>query len=570
MNDILPTSAPADTLAARPAVPRFAATLMVLRDGPEGMEVLMLRRAERGSDIFSGSCVFPGGTVDSRDAQLHGCCRGLDDAGASALLKLPANGLDLFIAAIRETFEESGLLIAYEPDGTLVDLDRLASPELAAMRTALQEGEQGFAGLCGRLGITLAVDRLAYASHWLTPLGMPKRFDTRFFVTVAPASQTALHDDRETLQHLWLRPADALAQAKALKLMPVTQGQLKMLSAFDAAEACFQATLARSDIEMITPRVAQGAEGRQVVLPGMPAYAEIGRIDPLGHGRASTQLLPGVPVRLSPRVIRVTADNGSMMTGPGTNTYLIGGDGDGPGDWAVLDPGPLEDSHVAAILAAAPGPITRIVVTHTHKDHSPAAAALKAATGAPLLGQAARHGEWQDTAFQPDQPLVGGERIEVAPGTTLRVIHTPGHASNHLCYLLEEERLLFTGDHVMQGSTVVINPPDGDMSAYIASLAELADADLEWLAPGHGFLIDQPSQAIRRIVAHRLKREAKVLDAVRRHGPASIDELLPVVYDDVSPHLHPPARRSLMAHLGKLKDDGAVHDADGSWMVIER
>ncbi|MDB5820386.1 MAG: Zn-dependent hydrolase or glyoxylase,metallo-beta-lactamase superfamily, partial [Rhizobacter sp.] len=224
----------------------------------------------------------------------------------------------------------------------------------------------------------------------------------------------------------------------------------------------------------------------------------------------------------------------------------------------------------AAILAAAPGPITRIIVTHTHKDHSPAAAALKAATGAPLLGQAARHSEWQDTDFQPDQPLVGGERIELAPGTTLRVIHTPGHASNHLCFLLEEERLLFTGDHVMQGSTVVINPPDGDMSAYMASLTELADVDLDWLAPGHGFLIDKPSEAIRNIIAHRLKREAKVLDAVRALGPAPLDTLLTKVYDDVAPHLHPPARRSLVAHLAKLKDDGAVVEGDGAWALTDR
>ena len=173
-------------------------------------------------------------------------------------------------------------------------------------------------------------------------------------------------------------------------------------------------------------------------------------------------------MRLSERVIRVTADNGSVMTGPGTNTYLVGG-GDAE-RWTVIDPGPALDAHVDAIVAAAPGPIGRIFVTHTHTDHSPATVALKARTGAPRARPAPRAPEWQDATFAPDVTLHGGERIELAAGRTCASIHTPGHAGNHLCYLLEEEKPLFTGDHVMQASTVVINPPDGDMAAYIASL----------------------------------------------------------------------------------------------------
>jgi glyoxylase-like metal-dependent hydrolase (beta-lactamase superfamily II) len=263
----------------------------------------------------------------------------------------------------------------------------------------------------------------------------------------------------------------------------------------------------------------------------------------------------------------VTANNGSVMTGPGTNTYLVGG-GE-RNEWVAIDPGPQDEAHVDAILAAAPGPIRWIFVTHTHTDHSPAAASLKARTGAQLLGQAARHAQWQDTGFMPDVALGGGERFELPGDTTLRVIHTPGHAANHLCYLLEQEKLLFTGDHVMQLSTVVINPPDGDMRAYVSSLRDLiANEDLEWLAPGHGFLMAEPARAMRAIVDHRLKREAKVIRVMRETGPADADTLLAQVYDDVQPRLHAMARRSLLAHLLKLRDDGAARDDGGTWALI--
>jgi glyoxylase-like metal-dependent hydrolase (beta-lactamase superfamily II) len=313
------------------------------------------------------------------------------------------------------------------------------------------------------------------------------------------------------------------------------------------------------------PHLGTGARGMRPVAPDEPAWAELGRLDPEGHGTASYELAPGPAVRLSPRLIRVTAPNGSMMTGPGTNTYLLGGGA--ANEWAVIDPGPPIDEHVQAILAAAPGPIRWIFVTHTHKDHSPAAQALQRHTGAQLLGMAALHAEWQDTDFVPDVPLRGGEVFELPGDTTLRVVHTPGHAGNHLCYLLEQERMLFTGDHVMQGSTVVINPPDGDMGAYLRSLNELKMLPLDWLAPGHGFLMEQPRRAMQRIVDHRLQREAKVLAAVPAEAPADTDALLASVYADVPPHLHAMARRSLLAHLLKLRNDCRVAEpAPGRWV----
>ena len=168
-------------------------------------------------------------------------------------------------------------------------------------------------------------------------------------------------------------------------------------------------------------------------------------------------------------------------------------------------------------------------------------------------------------------PLRGGEVFELPGpdgGSTLRAVHTPGHAGNHLCYLLDEERMLFTGDHVMQGSTVVINPPDGDMGAYLKSLRELIELDLDWLAPGHGFLMAQPRQAMQHIVAHRLKREAKVLQAFDAAGAHGVDTLLARVYDDVPAQLQAMARRSLMAHLLKLRDDGRIAESSsGHWAL---
>ncbi len=251
------------------------------------------------------------------------------------------------------------------------------------------------------------------------------------------------------------------------------------------------------------------------------------------------------------------------MTGPGTNSYFVGA-GD---EWTLIDPGPADDAHLQALLAAAPGPIARILVTHTHPDHSPGAAALSAAAGAPVFGRRPAHAQGQDASFAPQRELQHGERLALGDAGMLRVIHTPGHASNHLCYLLEDEKLLFTGDHVMQGSTVVINPPDGDMAAYLRALQSLLDEDLEWLAPGHGFLVEAPHAVLRGLIAHRLRREARVLAALQAHAPCSLDALLPEVYADVPAALHPVARRSLLAHLLKLKAEGVAGVEGEVWRV---
>ena len=552
--------------AAPERPPRSAATIVVVRDGASGLEVLLSRRAD-GTDYTSGAWVFPGGIVDARDREAHDAAVGIDDAQASARLGLDGGGLDFFVAAIRECFEESGLLFGRDAGaGATAALDGAAAARLAPWRGALHSRQQGIAEMCAREQICLDAGALVYLSHWLTPLGRAKRYDTRFFIAAAPASQTALFDGTEMVEQLWIAPAEALARSKTLKLLTPTQKTLEVISRFPDVASLMSWAAAPRTVPLTMPHVANGSEGLRPVLPDEPAWAELGRIDPAGHGHGSYDIVTGRAVRLSERVIRVTAGNGSMMTGPGTNTYLIGG---GPAnEWAAIDPGPALDAHVEAILAAAPGAITRIFATHTHTDHSPATVALKARTGATVHGLAARHREWQDASFVPDVTLTGGERIELLPGTTLAVIHTPGHASNHLCYLLEEEKTLFTGDHVMQMSTVVINPPDGDMRAYVESLRSLLSLDLDWLAPGHGFLMAEPRQAMEKIMAHRLARETKVLTALRELTPASVSSLLEQVYADVPARLHPMAMRSLTAHLLKLRDDGVARiDDAGHWSI---
>ncbi|MEM9208249.1 MAG: MBL fold metallo-hydrolase [Pseudomonadota bacterium] len=274
------------------------------------------------------------------------------------------------------------------------------------------------------------------------------------------------------------------------------------------------------------------------------------------------RLQPGVPVEIASGVRRLVAPNPGLMTGAGTNTYLLG-----TTEIAVIDPGPAIGEHVERIVACAAAPIRWILVTHTHPDHSPAVAALKRRTGAETIGIAAPGGPHQDTTFRPDRTPANGERI-VTREIELTVLHTPGHASNHLCYLDAGSQLLFTGDHIINGSTVVIDPPDGNMNDYLRSLKRLKDLSITAIAGGHGEVIDNPFEAIEWLIQHRLQREAKVIDKLGRRPGALLSELVAHVYDEVDPAIHGLAERSLLAHLQKLREDGTASVHGDRWQLL--
>ena len=273
--------------------------------------------------------------------------------------------------------------------------------------------------------------------------------------------------------------------------------------------------------------------------PEMPAYSEI-----------------------APGVRRLVAPNPSMMTGPGTNTYLFGSK-----EVAVLDPGPAISAHIDDIVERTAESLRWVLVTHTHPDHSPAAQLIANRVDVDLLGIAPPAHGHQDKSFKPDRELFDGDVLETDE-FRLKAIHTPGHASNHVCYHHAALDWVFTGDHVIDGSTVVIDPPDGDMKHYIESLQRLKDLSCAALAPGHGEVIDDPDRVIDWIIAHRLQREDKVAKAVADNPNHTSHELVPHVYKDVDPKLYGWAERSLLAHLRKLEADGRAAVDHGRWKLI--
>ena len=255
---------------------RDAATVLILRDGAEGLEVFMLRR-NLNSDFVGGAYVFPGGAVDpeDREADLEPICVGRTDADASRRLGIASGGLAYWVAAIRESFEEAGVLLAYDADGSIVDLDATAGVERwAAHRAAVDDGSLRLVDLCGTEGLRLAVDGMHYFGHWITPEGAPRRYDTRFFLAAAPENQTPLHDDHEVIANEWLRPADGIARARSgeLTMMPPTLASLRAIARFATAAEALAAATEITDVPTILPRVISVDGGMRIVMPGDPDY----------------------------------------------------------------------------------------------------------------------------------------------------------------------------------------------------------------------------------------------------------------------------------------------------------
>jgi glyoxylase-like metal-dependent hydrolase (beta-lactamase superfamily II) len=259
-------------------------------------------------------------------------------------------------------------------------------------------------------------------------------------------------------------------------------------------------------------------------------------------------LTPGVPSALSPLVRRIVAPNPGPMTGPGTNTYLVGID-----EVAVIDPGPDDKRHIDAIVGASMRERVRwVILTHTHPDHAPGTARLVKATGAEVLAFSKR-----DPEVTPDRSIGDGAVIQGSEWG-LEAIHTPGHAPNHLCFFLEEERVLFTGDHILEGTTTVVSPQrGGDMAEYVKSLERLRKLRISRICPGHGDVIEEPRAKIDEYLAHRRMREAQVLKALKG-GPAKVKDIAAAIYTDTPQELQEMAQRQVHAHLLKLKAEGKV------------
>jgi len=525
-----------------PAVPRPAATVLLLRDGDGGLEVLMTRRSATAS-FAPGAYVFPGGGIDAADAQAHDLAARRPGQQDQPLTQA--------IAAIRESFEELGILLARHRDGRPVD-----AADVAAL-----DRHAPFAAQCRERGLVLAADQVFVLAHWITDRDLPRRFDVPFLAARMPQGQAPVADEAEQFEPVWVRPGDALARHKAGQFFMIfpTIRTLERLEKFASAEAVLAACAGEQPLWTSCPRagLVQGAEAR--FMEHEMQYGELALVCPDGQLLHHLDWNSDQPVPLLKNLVRLTAPNPGVMTGPGTNSYVVGDPDTG---YLVIDPGPDEPEHQQRLWRATNGDIRMIVCTHSHSDHSPGARPLQALcrTRPPILGLPSAPTARAASAFTPDQALADGQVLVLSGnGSThsLQVIHTPGHAANHLCLVLLEDGLLFSGDHILNGSTTVVDPPDGDMTAYLDSLDRLSAAcdtqAIEFILPAHGHALGFAKQAIQMLKAHRLQREARIVAAMRERPAGTLDDWVELAYADVPTRMWPVAKRSLLAHVQRIE-----------------
>ncbi|MBA2964576.1 MULTISPECIES: MBL fold metallo-hydrolase [Ramlibacter] len=535
-----------------PVATRPAATVLLLRDAPQGPEVLMTRRSATAS-FAPGAYVFPGGGIDAADAESH--------ALAARRPGQTDERLTQAIAAIRESFEELGVLLARHADGRPA-----TDADIAAL-----DRHAPFAAQCRERGLTLAADEVYVLAHWVTDRDLPRRFDVPFLAARMPAGQQPVADETEQFEPLWVRPADALARHRAgqfFMLFPTIR-TLERMQDYGSVDALLAACAGEQPLWTSCPRAGLlgGKEARY--MEGEQPFGELALVCPDGQIVHPLDWQAERPVPLLRNVMRLTAGNPGVMTGPGTNTYIVG---DAATGYIVIDPGPDDAGHRERLLQATGGDVRLVVCTHSHADHSPGARPLQAACAGrpPVLGLASRPTARPASAFTPDRELADGEVLAVSGGGqvhSLRVVHTPGHAANHLCLVLLEDGLLLSGDHILNGSTTIVDPPDGDMTAYLASLDRLTAAcrehDVDFILPAHGYVLGDPIGAIARLKQHRLEREAKVIAAMRAKPGAPLEDWVPLAYADVPPRLWPVAQRSLLAHVQRIEALGLAAPARG-------
>jgi glyoxylase-like metal-dependent hydrolase (beta-lactamase superfamily II)/8-oxo-dGTP pyrophosphatase MutT (NUDIX family) len=537
-----------------PAAVLPAATVLLLRDTPEGIEVLMTRRSA-GASFAPGAYVFPGGRIEEADAVAQAVAR---RRPTQSDLQLTQS-----VAAVRECFEELGVLLARHPDGRAVD------PAVVAAMDRSTTSAIALVDQCAAHGLLLAIDQVYTLAHWITDRDLPKRFDVPFLVARMPEGQTPTADEAEQFEPCWVRPADALArhQSGGFFMIFPTLRTLERLAAYATAEAVLEACANRPGGEgplwTSCPRAGllRGKEARY--MEHESPFGELALVCPDGQIVHELGWQTEAPVALLKNLRRLTAPNPGAMTGPGTNSYIVG---DAATGYIVIDPGPGDGAHLERLYQATGGDIRLIVCTHSHPDHSPGAAPLQAMCSTaspkpPILGLASASTARPHSHFVPERVLEDGERLLLQDGRgtthTLRAVHTPGHAANHLCLVLEEDGLLFSGDHVLNGSTTVVDPPDGNMNAYLDSLDRLdavcAEGDIRFILPAHGYVLGEARAAIAHLKAHRLKREARIAAAMQRLPQGTPEDWLPLAYDDVPQRLWPVAARSLAAHIERIR-----------------
>jgi glyoxylase-like metal-dependent hydrolase (beta-lactamase superfamily II)/8-oxo-dGTP pyrophosphatase MutT (NUDIX family) len=484
-------------------VVRPAATLVILRQGHAGPEALLTTRS-KSLRFMGGAAVFPGGAMapDDRDPRWVGAStRSAAEAAAALSLDDPHEALGAFVCAVRETFEEVGLLLAEGPS------DRISRAD------AEEPGR--FLARCLENGVRLRTDLLMPAGRWVTPQGAPVRFDARFFVTRAPARWVPEPDDREVDRCWWTTPAGALVDLSAGRLL-MAPPTIEMLQRLDG-----HATI--DDIEDSLRETPVGSDGI-------------------------------ISVRLSPLVHVVLAPNPGHMTGPGTNTYIVGSEPS-----VIIDPAVDDEAYLDALLAVSPQP-TSILITHRHSDHVGGVRALVDRCGCPVRAFGDSPAGGVDV-----EPLADGDTIDLVRAR-LSVLHTPGHSSDHVSFHLASAASLFAGDNILGEGTAVIAPPDGSMRDYLASLERLRALEIDRIYPGHFRPLDGGSAVIDGYIQHRRLRRDAVVEAIRA-GHETVPEIVAVVYQDTPPHLHPVAAFQVEAMLEMLLEDGAVERREERWIV---
>jgi recombination protein RecT len=572
-----------------PAALRPAATVLLLRDSPQGIEVLMTRRSATAS-FAPGAYVFPGGGVDDLDRK-KALSSPTPSLSSSPLYARRSNqthaGIAHAMAAIRESFEELGILLARRSDGAWCD-----QADIDALNRSA-----GFYDQMQAKGYTMATDAVFLLAHWIADRDLPRRFDVPFLVARMPQGQTPVADETEQFAPEWVRPADALARHAAGDFFMIfpTLRTLERLQNYAVVDAVLAACTGDKGLWISCPRAGMLDGELAHYMEHDAPFGELAMVSPDGQTQHALDWQHAKPVPLLKHLMRLTAPNPGMMTGPGTNTYIIGTADTG---YVVVDPGPNDRAHIQRILDATQGDINAIVCTHSHADHSPAALPLQALVVentntvpgdlmgqyaqlmCPILGLPSAPTARDNAFFDPNITLqdkeVLSQYFRASTGSdampiSLQVVTTPGHAANHLCLVLQEDGLLISGDHVLNGSTTVVDPPDGDMTAYLDSLDKLAqvcsDNHIDFILPAHGYVLTRCQgadhtgggrRAIEALKAHRLQREAKVIAALRALPGAQAKDLVPLAYDDVSPTLWPIAARSLTAHVQRIEALGLL------------